>query len=36
MEVYRAGQAVEVLENPVKLLEGNVLMGVELELGVIW
>lgn len=36
VEVYRAGQAVEVLENPVKLSGEAVLPGFELELGLIW
>ena len=36
VEVYRARQAVEVLENPVKLSGEEVLVGFELELGLIW
>jgi len=36
VEVYQAGLAVEVLENPVKLLEEEVLVGFELELELIW
>lgn len=36
VEIYRPGQAVEVLENPVKLSGEKVLVGFELELGLIW
>lgn len=36
VEVYRAGQGVEVLEDPGRLSGEAVLPGFELELGLIW